>query len=71
MVYLGDKGSEALAESSVALGMTAALSTADNAATLGEVRIALSKSTKTKCARCWKHKADGEDLCTRCAVVTK
>ena len=70
-VNLGDDTTAALADSEVALGEYAVASSTDISATLGKVRITLSKSSKSKCARCWKHRANGEELCSRCAVVTK
>lgn len=69
-VKLGDDGTEALAKSEVALGKSVIDGSPDHTATLGKVRITLTKSAKSKCARCWKHRADDEDLCQRCATVT-
>lgn len=69
-VNLGEDATAGLAQSEVALGESVIEVSIDYPATLGEVRISLSKSTKSKCARCWKHRADGEELCKRCAAVT-
>jgi hypothetical protein len=70
-VSLGQSAAEALAASEVALGKSTAKMTTNNPATLGKVHIAVSKSAKTKCPRCWKHRSEGESLCGRCAGVTK
>jgi hypothetical protein len=70
-VNLGDDTTAALADSEVALGEYTIEASTNVSATLGKVRITLSKSAKSKCARCWKHRAEDEELCKRCAVVTR